>query len=118
MASSRVQPLRVQADVHHQPAGPEQLAAEHAEAIAPAGIDAELGSEALGVERPALGERRVPAEAPEGGQRAVLALQRDLEVVPRHGLVKIEAAMDGRAAAATDVARVQVEHARPRAVGR
>jgi hypothetical protein len=74
-------------------------------------IDAELAAEALGVERPALAECVEPAEALEPGQAAILALQRHLEVMPRHGLVQVEGAGDTGGAVAAQVAAVEVEHA-------
>src|SRR5439155_2114687 len=110
--------LGVEPDVDDETLGPEQLRPQHAEAVVAIAVHAELGAEAFGVERPALAERVVPAKAAKAGQAAVLALQRHLQMMARHGLVQEQVSGDGDAAPLAQGRRVQVEDARARAVER
>src|SRR5262249_4171113 len=67
-----------------------QLDVEHADVRVRIGVDAELLAEGPGVEAPALGVRGLAGEAAEARQLALLALQRDLEVVARRRLVQVQ----------------------------
>ena len=76
--------------VDDEAGGAPGLGVEHAEALRLVPVQAHLVGEPLGVQAPALdvGAAGVPrGEAPERVQRRVLALERDLEVVARDGLV-------------------------------
>src|SRR5438477_12881524 len=110
--------LGMKTDVDDQPRGAEQLGPQHPEPVRAIGVDAQIRAQALRVERPALAERRVPAETAERRQARILALQRHLEVMTGHGLLQVEVTGHGRAAAAAKIGAVEIEDARARAVRR
>jgi len=62
-------------DIDDQAHGAEQLGIEAAEILLRLGIESELTTEALGVQRPPFGEGGIAAEAPEPRQVLLLALQ-------------------------------------------
>ncbi len=109
--------LAVDAGVHHQPRGAEQLGLQRAERVGRGRVEALLEREVLGVQRPALDVGRERDHAPEERHAGELLRHRDLEVVPRDALVIRERAHAGTVGLAR-VAQVGVEHARPPAVER
>src|SRR5262249_53118261 len=79
------------------------------------GVHAELLAQRLGVQTPAFVERGLAGESPEPRQLLELALQRDLEVVARGGLVQVQR-LERPARARLQVERVDVEDAEAGAV--
>src|SRR5207249_4654617 len=79
--------LLVQADVDHESGGPKPLADERVEPIVARLIHAELVAGTLGIQRPPFTERDEPVEPSKPGPLAVLALERQLEMVTGDRLV-------------------------------
>ena len=81
---------QVHPDVEHHPRGAQPLGVEHAEAVARVVLEAQVGHEPLGVQRPALAVPAHPAgQAPPGVELvAQPGLHADLQVVARHALVE------------------------------
>src|SRR5206468_1159742 len=88
--------LGVQAGIHNQTPRAEQFEVELTEApldVVP--IPARFGGQSFGIQPPSLAQRGDSSERPdlaEARQILVFDLQRDLEVMPRHGLVVDDAA--------------------------
>ncbi len=111
---------RMDPRVHDQPRGAPCLRGQHPEPLGIVAEEPHLAGQPLRVETPALGVRPTDqprAEASEGRQIRVLHLQRDLEVVARHGLVIGGRAERGEVAVG-QVIRVHVVDPRPRPVDR
>ena len=77
---------------------------------------AELVGELLGIERPALDEGSVAAEAHEGRELVILLRQADLEVMPRHRFVQVQR-LHAPGVAHRQVVGVVEKYAGPRSVG-
>ena len=124
MPVPRVQPLRVHARVHDEPAGAHRVHRQHAEAVDVAGVQAHLVGQALGVQAPALRVRGRVDHAAQQWQLGQLLRDGDLEVVARHGLVEghhlgHEPVPFGRAVGVREVdARPLPVHRRPHVVRR
>ena len=103
--------------IHHQPRRAEQLGLERAESVVGVGFEALLERQVLGIQPPALGERRERDDAAK--EREILPLHgdRDLEMVARHRLVVGERA-HVEAHRFLGIAEVRVEDAGARAVER
>ena len=71
------------AGIDDQPHGAELFARELAELRRGIAVDAELRAQRLGVEPPALGERRGGEHLPELGQALQLARESDLQMMAR-----------------------------------
>ena len=82
--------LGVDAGIDDEAHRAQHLVVEAAEALIGVGLHAELVPERLGIERPALDEGGVAAEAHEIGQRGILVGEADLEVMARRAFVEIE----------------------------
>ena len=112
--------LGVQARVHDEPARAEQLRVEHAEhPFGIAVVPAVLRNQFFRVQRPAFGHRGNAAEharLAELRQACVLLLERDLEVMTRHGLVIHQRAQ--RELRHALLAQRDLEYRGPRAVER
>jgi hypothetical protein len=101
---------RVHARVDDEARGAPRLRGEHAEAVERTRVGAQLVGEALGVVGPALdvgGEAAVLAEL---GEPVEVERERDLEVVPGHGLVERQR-LELERGPRVGVARVGVEDA-------
>ena len=109
--------LGVDAAVDDEAHRAQHLVVEAAEALIGVGLHAELVPERLGIERPALDEGGVAAEAHEGGQRLVLVGEADLEMVAGRAFVQIER-LHARGPPRGQIVGVVVEDAGPRAVRR
>ena len=110
----------MEAGVHDQAGGAPRLGIEHPEALRLVAVQAHLVGEPLRVQAPALdiGAARVArGEAPEHVELGVLALERDLEVVARDGLV-IRRGREARVDARRQIEGVDVVRARPGRVRR
>ena len=108
---------RMHAGIDHQPHRAQHFAAlERLEPFDRVVIEAELVTEAFGIEAPALAEGSEAAVAHEFGQVIVLDREHRLEVMPRIAFVHVE---PDRSAQFTfgRVPPAEIEGARPRAVG-
>ena len=79
------------AGVDDEPHRAKHLVVERSEPLVGVREHPHVVAERFGVERPALDEGGVPAEAHERGQRLILLRQADLEVVARRTLVQEQA---------------------------
>ena len=109
--------LGVDAGIDDQAHRPQHLVVEAAEALIGIGLHAELVPQGLGVERPALDEGGVAAEAHEGGQVGILVGEADLEMMARRALVEIER-LHAVGPPRRQVVGIVIEDAGPRAVRR